>query len=92
MDYTNWESLADNRLAWKQELSSNLKKGGLALNETSEEKRRKTKESPSSNVHPTDDFDFTCQDCKRHCKSRMGLYSHTKRCLSVESMDGTNAV
>ena len=27
MDYINWESLADNKAAWKQELSCNLKKG-----------------------------------------------------------------
>ena len=34
MDYTNWESMADNRSAWK--LSSSLIKGELALKETSE--------------------------------------------------------
>ena len=36
MDYTNWESLADNRGALKQELSSSVKKGELALKETSD--------------------------------------------------------
>ena len=43
MDYINWESLADNISAWKQELSSSLKEGELVLKETSEEKRRKRK-------------------------------------------------
>ena len=54
-DYTNWESLADSRSAWKQELPSSLKKGEFALKETSEEKGRKRKESSLSNVHSTDD-------------------------------------
>ena len=52
MDYTNWEYLADNISAWKQELSSSSQK---EIKEISEEKRRKRKESSLSNVHPTDD-------------------------------------
>jgi len=56
MDYTNWKYMADNRAAWKQELSSSLKKWELALKEISEEKRSRKKESSSSNAQPTDDF------------------------------------
>ena len=55
LDYNNWEALADNRGAWKQELSASLKKGELALKAISEEMSRKGKESPSSNAPPTDD-------------------------------------
>ena len=36
MDHTNGESLADNRGALKQELSSSVKNGELALKETSD--------------------------------------------------------
>jgi len=54
MNYTHWESLADNRAAWKQKLSFSLKQGELALKEISKEKRWRRKESSPSNA--TDDF------------------------------------
>ena len=56
MDYTNLESLGDNRAAWKQELPPSLKNGELALKETPVEKRKKRKESSLSNAHLTDDY------------------------------------
>ena len=55
MDYINWESMADNKPAWKQELSSSLKKGGTRHHRSLWRERRKMEESLSSNVHPTHD-------------------------------------
>ena len=83
MDYNNWEALAANRAAWKQELSASLKTGEQALKAISEEMSRKGKESSSSNAPPTDDSVFTCQDCKHHCKSCIRLYSHTRRSVDL---------
>ena len=76
MDYSNWEYLADNISAWKQELSSSPQKGELALKETSEEKRRKGKESSPSNVHPIDDFVLLA-------KAATAAASHASDCTST---------
>jgi len=37
-------------------------------------------------------FCLTCQGCNRHCKSRTGLYIHTRRCPYVDSMGATSIV
>ena len=76
MDYSNWEYLADNISAWKQELSSSPPKGELALKETSGEKRRKRKESSPSNVHPIDDFVLPA-------KAATATASHASDCTST---------
>ena len=90
MDYTNRESLADNSVAWKQELSSSLKKRNSPWKKPLKKNAGKGK-SPRHQMH-IQLMCFTCQCCNRHCKSRIGLYNHTRRCTSVDWMGATSIV
>lgn len=95
IDTTNWESLAENRVTWRHQLSSGLKKGEQILRAAADDKRKRRKASqqrPQSTASPTSDSVFTCQTCNRHCKSRIGLYSHSRRCSSVESTGAISMV
>ena len=93
MDYTNWEYLADNISAWKQELSSRPPpprgtRPQRNLWRETQEKERVLAVKCASDWW----FCFTCQGCNRHCKSRTGLYIHTRRCPSVDSMGATSII
>lgn len=92
IDTANWESLADDRSVWRQHLSSGLKKCELALKTAADDKRRKRKASQYDAQSSTNDSVFTCQSCNRHCKSRIGLYSHSRRCSSVDSTGANSMV
>jgi hypothetical protein len=91
VDTANWESLADDKSVWRQHLSSSLEKCEHALKTAADHKRRKRKASQYDPHTPASDSVFTCQSCNRHCKSRIGLYSHSRRCSSVDST-GANSI
>ena len=55
MDYINWESLADNKAAWKQELACSLKKGNSPSKKSLKRNAGGRKESSLSNAHRNDD-------------------------------------
>ena len=54
------------------------------LREEAEERRQKRKERVSRRRSlPTQGSDFVCNLCDRDCHSRIGLYSHSRKCTVV---------
>ena len=76
------ESLADKRATWSQELSSKRENSPWKQSP----KRSAEKIKRVNVIKRTSNWwlCFTCKGCNRHFKSRIGLYSHTRRC-SVDS-------
>ena len=66
MDYINWESLADNKAAWKQELSCSLKKGTRPQRNLWRETQGKERVLVIK-CTPKWWLCFTCQGWNRHC-------------------------
>ena len=88
IDTKSWEAFADNRNLWKQKVSLGLKSGEATIRDKIDERRARRKA-----CHQQDHSDqqpasvFICQGCSRDCKSRIGLYSHTRRCTSTNPRD-----
>ena len=77
IDIESWEECADNRALWSQEVRKGTKKREAALNQAAAEKRERRRTSQTATAG---DSAFKCNRCQRDCRSRVGLYSHTKRC------------
>lgn len=75
----SWENLADDRSRWRSTLTSHLKTGEERLKVTAEEKRARRKERCRSDSTETI---HKCDLCDRDCHSRIGLFSHRRRCSS----------
>ena len=93
INHDTWEDVhvATNRTAWKQRVSRGLKTGEEMILKAADDKRAKRKASqcdPTQTTH-SEDLVFTCQGCKRICKSRIGLFSHSRRCSSNASVSAT---
>ena len=82
----SWEDLASNRCHWKSTLHKQLQAGEEKLNAKAAEKRACRKASAatiSSKPHPAQlqtAYQYACNLCSRVCHSRIGLYSHRRRC------------
>lgn len=75
------ESLAEDRSSWRATTRLAIK--------TAEEKRevqwadRRARRRERSDILSPDDSVFTCVTCNKICRSRIGLYSHTRGCSSA---------
>ena len=79
IDTDLWEAFADDRTLWKQQVSQGLKRGEAAFQEKNNERwARRTARHQQDHQKPHQASVFTCQGCSRDCKSRIGLYSHTR--------------
>ena len=89
IDANTWEGHAADRSKWKSLTRRCLAEGEQNIRTLLDEKRRSRKESQrrahDDNVVPDDVPVFTCQGCSRVCRSRIGLYSHSRRCSSNTS-------
>ena len=74
----NWEDAAKDRARWRQEVQKGIQKSETVLSQAAAERRarRKAPKSASAGNSST----FKCNHCHRDCLSRVGLYSHTKKC------------
>ena len=77
MDVDGWEELARNHTIWMQEVRRGLKRGKEKLHEMAEERHRHRK---SNQCRDRSESSFICTTCSRDCHSRVGLYSHSRRC------------
>lgn len=75
------EALAADRSKWQSTTRSAIKTAELKREEQWEERRarRRQRAEPA----PSDDNVFTCTNCSRIFRSRIGLYSHSRRCSST---------
>ena len=84
IDTKLWETLADNRNLWKLHVSQGLKSGEAAIRAKNDARRaRRIACHQQDQPDPRPASAFICQGCSRDCKSRIGLYSHTRRCSST---------
>ena len=64
-------------------------RGGCHLRKNDEWWARRTASQQEDHPDPHQASVFTCQGCTRDCKSRIGLYGHTRQCSSVTSHSAT---
>lgn len=76
IDIDSWESLAEDRGAWRSAIHSGIKQAETVRIETQKQKRAQRK---SSSADPPASA-FICPSCSRDCHSRIGLHSHSRRC------------
>lgn len=70
------ESLAEDRLWWKHNVSAGLAKRETDICAAHDVRRSKRK---ADQCNPSQEPPvYICHGCNRECKSRIGLYSHTR--------------
>ena len=84
IDVTDWETLAEDREAWRNLLEEGLSDFESRMREDGEEKRQKRKERLSVGQHIQSSV-FVCNLCGRDCHSRIGLYNHNRKCVVVSA-------
>lgn len=77
IDVATWESLAGDRSSWRRAVKSCVQEGENARNAALTEKRERRKNKQQRPQQPSN---FVCSKCNRDCHSRIGLYSHSRRC------------
>jgi len=75
---STWEAMAVDRDSWRETVKTGTRIGNQKRVEQWEEKRERRHQRSVS--HTSHDVAFTCSKCKKICKSRIGLYSHSRRC------------
>ena len=81
IDVSTWEELAEDRAGWRRELQLGLGRGEEKLKQAAADKRRKRKEKEQmGNVQLQGPSQHVCSLCGRDCHSRIGLYSHRRKC------------
>ena len=81
IDVDTWEVTASDRLAWRRAVKEGLSNFEEALAQQSEARRQRKKASTQADRPATV---FICPGCGRDCHSRIGLTSHTRRCLQLQ--------
>ena len=79
IDPRDWEELAADRPKWRATLTTHLKTSEKHMSAAAEEKRAKRKESQLQTSVDCD-TPHRCKKCGKACGSRIGLFSHSRRC------------
>ena len=79
IDPRDWEDLAADRPKWRATLTTHLKSSEKHMSAAAEEKRAKRKESQLQ-ASVDCDTPHRCKTCGKACGSRIGLFSHSRRC------------
>ena len=75
----DWEAKATDRSSWRLAVKAGIQTSGLKKEEQWEEKRqRRRQRAASASTEPG--AVYTCSNCNKACCSRIGLYSHSRRC------------
>ena len=77
IDTMSWEGLAADRTEWRSALKQHLETGEDKLMAAAAGKRARRKEG-SSSIRP--ETTHICDVCYKDCHSRIGLFSHMRRC------------
>ena len=85
LDTDTWEDAAGDRVRWRQKVKQEVEHADSVRGLKAADKRVRRKLSAASTTNiPTG---FICSACSRDCRSRIGLYSHTRHCSSTKSVD-----
>ena len=80
IDVDSWETLAENRTAWKQSIKRGVSKFEANTRKEAEEKRRRRNEREAAPIKQVSPNDFVCDLCGRNCGALIGLHSHRAMC------------
>ena len=81
IDTETWHELAENRTVWRQAVKKELRSFEAERLKARADKRQKRKAKEAQDIEVQQipvSADFVCQTCGRACKSRIGLYSHSR--------------
>ena len=81
IDTETWHELAENRTGWRQAVKKGVRSFKAERLKAGADKpqKRKAKEAQDIKVQQIPvSAAFVCQTCGRACKSRIGLYSHSR--------------
>ena len=81
LDPNNWEQVAADINNWRKELHQGLQTGETKLQQEAIDKRALRKGRQTTCPIKPSTFKFT--HCDRDCHSQVGLYSHSRSCLSA---------
>ncbi|PIK34998.1 hypothetical protein BSL78_28183 [Apostichopus japonicus] len=88
MDINTWEDIVVDRPSWRHEVKQGIDRAEQDRREQQDLKRQRRKESSSSSK---EDTIHVCTDCAKDCHSRIGLYSHRRRCSKVTERNPSSA-
>ena len=80
----SWEEVAADRGAWRQAVYNGMASLEVKRARADIDRRQKRKAKASSIQPPSM---YKCEGCLRDCHSRIGLFSHSKRCPSLKSQN-----
>nr|KAG5691627.1 hypothetical protein BaRGS_023798 [Batillaria attramentaria] len=80
IDPSTWEGAAEDRQLWRVTVSEGVKRAETARDDQLADRRARRKARAASVSAPTS---YICMKCSRDCHSRVGLYSHSRRCNSI---------
>ena len=78
----NWETHAADRGDWRPLCSLALQAGETRLKAEADERRAKRKAAANTAECVPAAYVFVCNGCGRACRSRIGLFSHERKCVS----------
>lgn len=79
---TGWETVAADRSSWRLVVKTGIETSEQRRGEQWEQRRQRRRHRAAS--APTEPgADYTCSNCNRACHSRIGLYSHSRRCNPI---------
>ena len=77
IDVTSWETLAEDRQSWRSTVREGVRSAERVSNAALAEKRSRRKRRERQPQQPTA---HVCTTCNRDCHSRVGLFSHSRKC------------
>ena len=80
IDSDDWERMAEDRHLWRVEVNEGMKRAETTRCEQHAARRERRKARAASVAVSSP---FVCYNCTRDCLSRIGLYSHSRRCQSL---------
>ena len=83
IDHTTWEEAAKDRSSWRQAVSAGTCRAEESRISSMQAKRQKRKQREAAPTPTPAPSPFTCTNCRRDCHSRVGLYSHSRRCNKI---------
>ena len=81
IDTETWHELAENRTGWRQAVKNGVRSFEAERLKARADKSQKRKAKEAQDIeaqHISVSADFVCKTCGRACKSRIGLYSHSR--------------
>ena len=78
----DWEATAAYRSSWRLAVKAGMQTSELKREEQCQEEKRQCRRQKAASASTEPGAVYTCSNCNKACRSRIGLYSHSRRCNS----------